>query len=75
MAAGVTVTVRAVPEPPNAIPELGTSVVSEELPDKPRLLAGVSASLMVNGSALVLVSSLIVAEEIDEIVGGVLRMA
>ena len=32
-ATGVSVTVRLVPEPPNAIPLLGTSAVFEELPE------------------------------------------
>src|SRR5438128_885412 len=52
-AAGVTVTVRFAPLPPNTIFAFGTRVVEEELPETVRLVAGVSASPIVNGIATV----------------------
>jgi hypothetical protein len=52
-AAGVTVTVRFAPEPPNTIFAVGTSVVDEDVPETVRLAAAVSASPIVNGIAAV----------------------
>ena len=57
--AGVTVTVRLVPLPPNEIFELGTSAVFDELPARERLDAGVSASLIANGIAGVAVLTVV----------------
>jgi len=52
-AAGVTVTVRLAPEPPNIIFAVGTSVVDDEVPETVRLAAAVSTSPIVNGIAAV----------------------
>jgi hypothetical protein len=51
--AGVTVTVRFAPLPPNTMLAFGTNVVEEELPETVRFAAGVSGSPTVNGSAAV----------------------
>src|SRR6266550_794755 len=51
--AGVTVTVRVVPLPPNTMLFSGTSVGFDELPLNVKLPAGVSASLIVNAMAAV----------------------
>src|SRR5262249_47213323 len=71
-AAGVTVTVRFAPLPPNAMPAFGTSVVFDELPLTVRLAAGVSASPTVNAIAPVAVPPIVDWLAIAEIVGGVL---
>lgn len=55
--AGVTVTVRLVPVPPNTILPFGTSAVLLELPLTVKAAAEVSRSPTVKGSALVAVSS------------------
>jgi len=52
-AAGVTVTVRFAPEPPNTMLAVGTSVVDDDVPETVRLTAAVSASPTVNGIAAV----------------------
>jgi len=52
-AAGVTVTVRFAPLPPNVIFAFGTNVVADELPDTVRLSTEVCESPTVNASALV----------------------
>ena len=54
-AAGVTVTVRLAPLPPNTMFAFGTRAVFDELPDTVRLPAGVSRSPTVKASAAVLV--------------------
>src|ERR1051325_499772 len=48
LAAGVTVTVRLAPLPPNVMLAPGTRVGLEELPDSARLASGVSTSPIVN---------------------------
>ncbi len=58
-AAGVTVTVRFAPEPPNTIFAFGTNVVSLELPLTVNDATAVSASPTVKESALVAVSSFV----------------
>ena len=68
--AGVTVTVRFVSVPPKTMFAVGTSVVSEELPDTVKLAAAVSTSPMVNAMAAVGVSSPVLWSAISEIVGG-----
>src|SRR6266540_2380320 len=55
LAADVTVTLLLLSPPPKAMLPLGTSVGLEELPLKVRLVAGVSASLTLNGIAAVAV--------------------
>ena len=49
LAAGVTRTVRLVPEPPKTILLLGTKVGLEDDLDRTRLVAGVSASPITKG--------------------------
>jgi hypothetical protein len=68
-AAGVTVTVRLAPLPPNTTLALGTSVVFDELPDTVRLPAAVSTSPTVNAIAPVAVSSVVPCAAIAVIVG------
>ena len=70
-----TVTVRFAPEPPNVMAALGTRAVLEELADKLRLPAAVSASPTVNASAPVFASSLIARLARLEIVGAVFAAA
>ncbi len=70
-AAGVTVTVRLAPLPPNTMFAVGTSVGLDELPLSVRLPAAVSASPTVKAIAPVPVSSAIVCAAIAEIVGAV----
>ena len=60
LAAGVTVTVRFAPEPPNTMFAFGTSVVSLELPLTVKDVVAVSTSPMVKEIALVAVSSFVV---------------
>jgi len=67
--AGVTVTVRLPPLPPNSIPLSGTNVVLDELPDTFRLLEADSGSLTARAIGPVVVSSEIVRLEILLIVG------
>ena len=69
-AAGVTVTVRLLPAPPNMIPAVCTRVALSELPESVRLEAEVSASLMVNGMAAVAESAAISRLVMLEMVGG-----
>src|ERR1051325_8189762 len=57
-AAGVTVTVRLLPLPPKTMLVFGTSAGLDETPLRTKLAAGVSTSLIVNASAGVDVSSL-----------------
>ena len=59
-ATGVTVTVRAAPEPPNAIFASGTNAKSLEVALKPRLPGAVSASPTVKASAAVAVPLIVV---------------
>jgi len=58
-AAGVTVTVRFAPEPPNTMFAFGTNVVSLELPLTVNDATAVSASPTVKEIALVAVSSFV----------------
>ena len=58
-AAGVTVTVRFAPEPPNTMLAFGTNVVSLELPLTVKDVVAVSKSPIVNEIALVAVSSFV----------------
>src|SRR5262245_29361744 len=60
LSAGVTVTVRFGPLPPNTTLAVGTNVVLDGVPVTVRLLAAVSASPIVNANAPVAVSSLTV---------------
>ena len=60
LAAGVIVTVRSDPLPPNTMFPLGTRVVTLELPLRLRLIAGVSASPILKGIAVVAVFSAVV---------------
>ena len=71
-AAGVTVTVRLPPLPPNTIPLSGTTAVLSELAETVRLPAGVSTSLTVNGIAGVEVLTAISRFVIVETTGGLL---
>lgn len=59
-AAGVTVTVRLEPLPPNTTPDVGIKVVFEDERVRVKLFAAVSASLTVNASAPVEVPAAIV---------------
>ena len=70
-AAGVTVTVRLAPLPPNTIFAVGTSVVDEEDLASVRFAAAVSASPIVNGIAAVDWPEVTVWAPIAEIVGAV----
>ncbi len=70
--AGVTVTVRLPPLPPNAMLPLGTSAMLAEVPDKVRLAAGVSRSLTVKPRAGAAVLMRVFVPGRREIVGGVL---
>ena len=56
-AAGVTFTVRFAPEPPKTMFAFGATVGFEELPERVRFPAGVSASPTVNGIGPVEASS------------------
>src|SRR6267143_2540075 len=71
LAAGLTVTVRLAPLPPNTMFALGTSVGLDELPLTVRLPAALSASPTVNAIAPVGVSSLVPWSTMSEIVGAV----
>src|SRR5712691_1677865 len=71
LAAGVTVTVRFAPAPPNTMFAFGTSVGFDEVPLTVKL-PGVSASPTVKVIAPVVMSSLIVRFVMFEIVGAVL---
>ena len=68
-AAGVTVTVRLAPLPPNAMLAAGTSAGLEELPVTVRLPAAVSASPTVKAKAPVDVFSLMVWLRTEETIG------
>src|SRR5213594_1427989 len=68
-AAGVTVTVRLDPLPPNTMLLIGTSVSLDEPPPNVRLSTGVSASPTVNGIAPVPVPTVANWSEISLIVG------
>src|SRR6266487_1481966 len=57
--AGVTVTVRVAPLPPNAMLFSGTSVGFDEVPLSVRFFSGVSASFTVNGIAAVAVFTVV----------------
>ena len=70
-AAGVTVTVRFAPEPPNTMLAVGTSVVDDDVPETVRLAAAVSASPIVNGIAAVAWPEATVCAAIVEMVGAV----
>src|SRR5499427_489152 len=70
--AGVIVTVRFAPLPPNTMLAFGTSACAEDVPLTVRLAAGVSASPTVKPMVLVGVSSLVTCAGTFEIVGGVL---
>jgi hypothetical protein len=70
-AAGVTFTVRLAPLPPNTILPFGTSVVDEELAERVKPPAAVSASPMVNAIAAVAWFIVTVWSAIEEIVGAV----
>src|SRR5882762_2161128 len=59
LAAGVMVTVRLAPEPPNTMLAFGTSVGFEEEPLTSKLPGGVSASLIENGIAAVAVLTVV----------------
>src|SRR5437867_6410239 len=72
--AGVTVTVRFPPLPPNTMFALGTSVGLEELADTVRLVSGVRASLTVKASGPVEPPALMVRLAMLERVGGVLTL-
>ena len=72
LAAGVTVTVRLAPLPPNAMFPFGTNVVFDELPLTVKLPAAVSASPTVKPIPAVAVSSLVVWLAMLVIVGAVL---
>src|SRR2546423_5128591 len=67
--AGWTLTVRLDPEPPKRILAFGTRSGFEEVPERTRLVAGVSASPIVSGKRPVAVSSLIVWFAIALMVG------
>jgi hypothetical protein len=69
LAAGVIVTVRLAPDPPNTMFAFGTSVVLLELPLTVKLATAVSISPTVNESALVAVSSFVDWFAISLIVG------
>ena len=73
-AAGVTLTVRLDPLPPNTMFALGTSVVEEEVPDTVKRAAAVSASATVNGIAAVAWFAVTVCAAIPEIVGALLTV-
>jgi len=75
LAAGVTVTVRSAPLPPNTMLAFGTNVVLDELPVRTKSATGVSASPTVNDSAAVLVSSSMVWSAMSLIVGRVLSLS
>src|SRR6267378_5018914 len=66
---GVMVTVREVPVPPKTIAEGLTSERLSEVPDRIRLAAGASISLMVKGSGGVLRSTAMITLANEEIVG------
>jgi hypothetical protein len=68
-AAGVTVTVRLAPDPPNTMFAFGTNVVSLDEPLTVNDVAVVSTSPIVNESALVAVSSFVDCAAISLIVG------
>src|SRR5205814_475109 len=70
-AAGVTVTVRSVPDPPKTTPESGNRSRSEVVAVRTRFAAGVSASATVNAIAPVLVSSKTPSSGMSEMPGGV----
>ena len=59
-AAGVTLTVRLAPLPPNTILAFGTSVWSDDAPERVRLPTAVSTSPTVNDMGGVAVSSTVV---------------
>src|SRR6476469_9331740 len=69
-AAGVTVTVRFEPLPPNTMFAFGTRVVLEELPVTVRFVACVSGSPMVNGIAGVGVFTMVVLFVMSLMTGG-----
>src|SRR5262249_35186612 len=66
LGAGVTVTVRLAPAPPNTMLPLGTSDVLDELALKIRLSSGVFASATVKGIAGVVVFTVVVWSAILE---------
>jgi hypothetical protein len=68
-AAGVTVTVRFAPDPPNTIFAFGTNVVLLELPLTVKDAAAVSVSPTVNEMALVAVSSFVDCAKMSLMVG------
>jgi len=70
-AAGVTVTVRFAPLPPNTIFAVGTKEVEEEVPETIKLVGALSESPMVNGIGAVDRPAVVVCEAMIEIVGGV----
>ena len=70
-AAGITVTVRLAPLPPNAMFPLGTTVTSDELPLTVRLPAPVSTSPTVKLIGPADVSSFVTWSAMAEIVGAV----
>ena len=69
MAAGVAVSVREAPEPPNTRFALGMSVVFEEVAVTVSEPAAVSTSPIVNASALVAPSSAMLVSAMSVIVG------
>ncbi len=75
LAAGVTVRVRALPLPPNAILAAGIKVRLLEVNVTRKSATGVISSPMVKGMAAVAVSSLVVWAVISLIVGGVSVLA
>src|SRR4051794_33784114 len=68
--AGVTVTLRLAPLPPNTMLLVGTNMRFDELAVRVRLPTGVSASLIVNGKAAVAVFTVVDWSGISLIVGG-----
>ena len=74
MAAGVTVTVRFAPEPPNTIFAFGTNVVLLELPLNVNDAAAVSTSPIVKEIALVAVSSFTVTSAMLLMVGALFAL-
>src|SRR6185503_18179903 len=74
-AAGVTVTVRALPAPPKTMLPTGTSVGFVVLPLRVRLPAGVSTSLTVRDNGPTPTPTLVVCAPTLEIVGALLGSA
>ena len=72
--AGVMVTVRFVPLPPNTIEVSGIRLVFDEPFKRVKNCGSVSGSLMVNSIGLVVVSSFVNRFVMFEIVGGSLRL-